>query len=70
MRVRENSNFGHFSHSHNPDGNYIIKVNNRNTGTRCEICLKLTVKTPERRQTVRHKSCTECCKIFTVCLTI
>ena len=26
------------------------KVNIRNTRTRCEICLKLTVKTPERRQ--------------------
>ena len=25
------------------------KVNNRNTRTRCEICSKLTIKTPERR---------------------
>ena len=33
-----------------PAGNYIFKVNNRNTRTRCEICSKLTVKTPERRQ--------------------
>ena len=24
--------------------------NNRNTGTSCKICFKLTVKTPERRQ--------------------
>ena len=24
-------------------------VNNRNTTTRCEICSKLTIKTPERR---------------------
>ena len=31
-------------------GNYIFKVNNRNTRTRCEICSKLTIKTPERRQ--------------------
>ena len=30
--------------------NYMFKVNNRNTRTRCEICLKLTIKTPERRQ--------------------
>ena len=29
---------------------YLLKVKNRNTGKRCEICLKLTVKTPERRQ--------------------
>ena len=26
--------------------NYLFKVNNRNTGTWCEICLKLTIKTP------------------------
>ena len=32
----------------NPAGNYIFKVNNRNTRTRCEICSKLTIKTPER----------------------
>ena len=32
-----------------PAGNYMFKVNNRNTRTRCEICLKLTIKTPERR---------------------
>ena len=32
-----------------PAGNYIFKVNNRNTRTRCEICSKLTIKTPERR---------------------
>ena len=31
-------------------GNYLLKVNNRNTRTRCEICSKLTIKTPERRQ--------------------
>ena len=33
----------------NPTGNYMFKVNNRNTRTRCEICSKLTIKTPERR---------------------
>ena len=33
-----------------PTGIYLLKVNNRNTRTRCEICLKLTIKTPERRQ--------------------
>ena len=32
-----------------PAGNYMLKVNNRNTRTRCEICSKLTIKTPERR---------------------
>ena len=33
-----------------PAGNYMFKVNNRNTRTRCEISSKPTVKTPERRQ--------------------
>ena len=33
-----------------PAGTYLLKVNNRNTRTRCEICSKLTIKTPERRQ--------------------
>ena len=28
----------------------LLRVNNRNTGKRCEICSKLTIKTPERRQ--------------------
>ena len=31
-------------------GIYLVKVNNRNTRTRCEICSKLTLKTSERRQ--------------------
>ena len=31
-----------------PAGIYLLKVNNRNTRTRCEICSKLTIKTPER----------------------
>ena len=33
----------------NPAGSYMFKVNNRNTRTRCEVCSKLTIKTPERR---------------------
>ena len=28
---------------------YMLKVNNRNTRTRCEICSELTIKTPEQR---------------------
>ena len=27
----------------------MLKVNNRNTRARCEICSKLTIKTPKRR---------------------
>ena len=33
-----------------PIGNYMFKVNNKNTRTRCETCSNLTIKTPERRQ--------------------
>ena len=33
-----------------PANIYSFKVNNRNTRKRCEICSKLTTKTPERRQ--------------------
>ena len=32
-----------------PVGNCMLKVNNRNTRTMCEISSKLTIKTPERR---------------------
>ena len=31
-----------------PDANYMVKVNYRNTRIRCEICSKLTIKTPKR----------------------
>ena len=31
---------------HCPPGNYMFKFNNRNTRIRCEICSKLTIKTP------------------------
>ena len=31
-----------------PANIYLFKVNNRNTGTNCEICSKLTIKAPEQ----------------------
>ena len=37
-------------HTLMPANSYLLKVNNRNTRKRCEICLKLTIRTPERRQ--------------------
>ena len=37
----------------NPAGICLLKVNNRNTRTRCEICLELTIKTPKRSQWCR-----------------
>ena len=33
-----------------PAGNCMFKVNSKITTTRCEICSKLIIKTPERRQ--------------------
>ena len=33
-----------------PAGIYLLKVNKRNITTRCEICSKLTIKTPALRQ--------------------
>ena len=32
-----------------PAGIYLLKVSNRNTRTRCEICSNLPIKTTERR---------------------
>ena len=34
----------------NPSRNYMFEVNNRNTRKRFDICSKLTIKAPERRQ--------------------
>ena len=36
-----------------PACNYMFKVNNINTRTKCEICSKLTIKTPEQYQWCR-----------------
>ena len=33
---------------YNPASIFLVKVNNRNTRARCEICSKLTIKIPER----------------------
>ena len=45
-RLKVNTSF----HSYNPAGNYMFKVNNRNTRIRCKLCSKLKIKTPERHQ--------------------
>ena len=40
----------HFKSSDSfPPNIYLFKVSNKNTRKRCEICSKLTIKTPERR---------------------
>ena len=41
-RVKNKRNITHSA------GVYLLKVNNTKTGTRCEICSKGTIKTPER----------------------
>ena len=45
---------------HFPGSMYLLKVNNRNTRTRCEICPKLTLNTPKRRHW-------RCSSVFIVC---
>ena len=42
-----------FSNHRVPTGNYMFKVNDRNTRSKCEICSKLTIKTPERSHSRR-----------------
>ena len=37
-----------------PAGIYLLKVKNRNTRTRCEICSKFAIKIPERRHWRRY----------------
>ena len=33
-----------------PAGNYIFKINSRSARAKCEICTRLTIKTPGRCQ--------------------
>ena len=51
-RYQENINvyFRFQSRWYIPDNIYWFKITNRNTGKRCEICSKLTIKTSKRRQ--------------------
>ena len=45
----KSANFNYFD-GNSPDGIYLFKVINRNIRARCEICSKLTIETPKRRQ--------------------
>ena len=53
--MRTNEHFANGEHpvKINTTGNCMFKVINVNTRPRCEICSKLTIKTPERRQWCR-----------------
>ena len=46
----------------NPADVHLFRVNNRNIWKRCEICLKLPIKTPERRHCLR----VWCLRVFIV----
>ena len=48
----------------------MFKVNNRNTRTGCEICSKLTIKTPEQRQGVVLVSVLLFLTYFTPCSSV
>ena len=47
-------------------GIYMLKVNNRSTRTRCEICSKLTIKIPERRHWRLWTNFTPCSSVSIV----
>ena len=44
-----------YSAGSTPAGIYLLKVDNKNTRTSCEICSKLTIKTPERHHDVMYR---------------
>ena len=50
FKLRHRSEVVWLSPDECPANIHLFKVNNRNTRTRCEICSKLAIKTPERRQ--------------------
>ena len=52
-KKKKNTAMAAYSRMH-PAGDYMFKVNNRNTRTKYEICSKLTIKMPERPQTRRR----------------
>ena len=45
-------------------GNYMFKVNNRNTRTSCEISSELTIKTTERRFIVNFEHISHRVQVF------
>ena len=49
-KVYANFNWLESFRRNNPTGIYLLKDNNKNIKIRCEICSKLTIKAPERRQ--------------------
>ena len=48
-------------------GNYMFKVNNRNTRTRFKICSKLTIETTERRLFLIENECETPIGCLTLC---
>ena len=52
-KILRKLNYTNFGNGLSPAGNYMFKLNNKNARTRCEICSKLTIKTPKRRSWCR-----------------
>ena len=50
LNIKKTSVLLNHTHCPNPNAIYLLKDSNKNAWTRCEICSKLTIKTPERRQ--------------------
>ena len=46
-----------------PANVYLVKVNNRSTRKRCEICSELVLKTPDRSQQVNAQPAFTCSKL-------
>ena len=53
-----------------PAGNYMFKVNNRNSGTKCKICSKLTIAQVNAGWIYAHKSFIYACKNNVKCITM
>ena len=55
-----------------PTNIYLFKVNNGNTRKKCEICSKLTIKTPEQRRSgvfiVNFEHISQLFLVFLLCL--
>ena len=50
LKSKSSGSFLHYGNNGHAANIYLFKVKNRVPRKRCEICSKLTIKTPERRQ--------------------
>ena len=52
-----------WENSFSPAGNFRFKVNDRNTKTRCQICTKLTIKTPDKFEHILYLVLVQICEL-------